>query len=101
MKPELEAATEELRGLLEANPATAGLRVRVRASQIVLSRCVEDVPGEPSEDDRVRLTPLGASRYGLSVRRHTGRWERTPLAGSLQEVVAAICTTLPHLVADG
>jgi len=50
-------------------------------------------------DDRVRLTRLSASTYGLSVRRHTGRWERTPFSGSMDEMVDAILGCMQHLVA--
>ena len=42
---------------------------------------------------------MGGARYGLSVRRHTGRWEKTPFSGTLSELVGAICTTMQHLVA--
>ena len=55
--------------------------------------------GEMENDDRVRLTRLSASTYGLSVRRHTGRWERTPFSGSMDEMVDAILGCMQHLVA--
>ena len=55
--------------------------------------------GELENDDRVRLTRLSASTYGLSVRRHTGRWERTPFSGSMEEMVDTILGCMQHLVA--
>jgi hypothetical protein len=55
--------------------------------------------GQLENDDRARLTPLGASSYGLNVKRHTGRWERTPFAGTLEEMVDIILGCMQHLVA--
>jgi hypothetical protein len=47
----------------------------------------------------VRLTQLAATSYGLSVKRHTGRWERTPFAGALEEMIDIILGCTQHLVA--
>jgi len=55
--------------------------------------------GEIDNDGRVRLTRLSASTYGLSIRRHTGRWERTPFSGSIEEMVDTILGCMQHLVA--
>ncbi|MCJ7545000.1 MAG: hypothetical protein MUP47_10665, partial [Phycisphaerae bacterium] len=55
--------------------------------------------GQLENDDRVRLTQLSAAAYGLSVKRHTGRWERTPFAGTLDEMVDIILGCMQHLVA--
>ena len=55
--------------------------------------------GQMENDDRVRLTQLTVSTYGLSVKRHTGRWERTPFAGTLEEMVDIILGCMQHLVA--
>ena len=70
-----EAQESKLRGLLDAHKPTADLYVRVR------------------------LTRLSASTYGLSVRRHTGRWERTPFSGNMKEMVDTILGCMQHLVA--
>lgn len=38
----------------------------------------------PDQDDAMaRLTTLGGGQYGLSFRRHTGRWEKTHFIGDL------------------
>lgn len=34
-----------------------------------------------------RLSALPAGRYGLSLMWHSGRWERLPVVGTLDEVV--------------
>ncbi len=41
-----------------------------------------------------RLTPLGAGRYGLSFRNHSGRWEPMPFAGNMQEMTQRLVSAL-------
>ena len=100
MSFEMELASETLSSLLEAKEVTRGLYVRVWGKNLIVGR---EEPwghdGELEKDDRVRLTRLNVSTYGLSVRRHTGRWEKTPLSGSLQEMVEVIQSLMQHLVA--
>jgi len=89
-----------LRALLDADALTAGLTITTRRGDIVLGRIEPPGPfsdGEP--DDRVKLTPLGGDRFGLSVRRHTGRWEKTPFTGTLDELVHLLSTAMQHLIA--
>jgi hypothetical protein len=45
-------------------------------------------PDDPEDRDAVlRLTPLGGFNFGLSLRRHTGRWEKLPVSGLLAGVL--------------
>jgi hypothetical protein len=100
MKTEMRTAESKLKGLLEAHERTAGLYVRVHGDHLILGRREPLGPnGEMEKDDRVRLTRLSASAYGLSVRRHTGRWERTPFSGSMEDMVDTIVGCMQHLVA--
>jgi hypothetical protein len=100
MRSEMQAAEAKLTNLLEAHPPTAGLYVHVHGDHLILGRREPLGPNEkPEKDDRVRLTRLSAATYGLSVKRHTGRWERTPFCGSLEEMVDTILGCLQHLVA--
>lgn len=95
------AVVRELRALLDANPVTEGMTIRAHGSAFVLGRRDPDPGGpfsSPEPDDRLRLTELGRGRFGLSFRRHTGRWEKTPFSGTLPELVDAICTAMPHVV---
>lgn len=101
MNPALETAERELRVLLDESTITRGMTIRVHHTHVYLGRPL--VPGPYSDDepdDRVRLTHLGGARFGLSVRRHTGKWDKTPFSGSLRELVDAVWTTMQHLVAD-
>jgi hypothetical protein len=41
-----------------------------------------------------RFTHLGRGQWGLSLPLHTGRWERTPFMGTMEELVATMITDL-------
>jgi len=100
MTPAMKTAHGELTKLVESNPVTAGLGVRRRGKILTLSRTVSTPDGSTEIDDRVRLTHLGASTFGLSVLRHTGTWEKTPFSGSITELFEIICGPMQHIVAD-
>ena len=100
MKAGLRSGVAELEKLLAADPITAGMLVRVHGEHLVVGReCDEMDDGEAIVDDRVRLTRLHHETWGLSVKRHTGRWERTPFTGTVRELVDVIVTFMQHLVA--
>lgn len=100
MKTEMRVAESKLRELLGAHEMTADLYVHVRGAHLILGRREPVGPTrEMANDDRVRLTRLSASTYGLSVKRHTGRWERTPFSGSMAEMVDTVLGCMQHLVA--
>jgi hypothetical protein len=45
-----------------------------------------------------RATPLGGGHFGLSFRSHTGRWERLPFAGSIEQIAQDLVRALaPYL----
>lgn len=52
------------------------LAVTTRGETILVSS-VED------DDPRLRFTRVGPHAYGLSIMKHNGRWERTPMIGSI------------------
>ena len=96
----MRIAESTLRGLLDAHEPTADLYIRVHGNHLILGRRESMGPGDQMEnDDRVRLTRLSTSAYGLSVKRHTGRWERTPFTGNMEEMVDTILGCMQHLVA--
>jgi hypothetical protein len=99
MKPAMQTACSCLTKLLAGRTPTAGMYVRVHGDHLILGRRERFGPnGEMEDDDRVRLTRLATSRYGLTVKRHTGRWERTPFSGTLEEMVDVIAGVMQHLV---
>ncbi len=100
MKTGMRMAESKLRGLLDAHEPTSDLYVRVHGDHLIVGRRGPIGSSEQMEnDDRVRLTRLSASTYGLSVKRHTGRWERTPFSGNMGEMVDTILGCMQHLVA--
>ncbi len=100
MKPKMQVAQIGLSRRLEAHDLTKGMYVRTRGDNLVMGRTERFAPDlEPEDDDRVRLTMLSNSSYGLSVKRHTGRWERTPFSGTMDEMVDVILSLMQHLVA--
>lgn len=100
MPPNMRIAEAKLQALLDAHPPTTGMYIHVHGDHLILGRQEPIGPnGQPENDDRVRLTQLTVSTYGLSVKRHTGRWERTPFAGTLEEIVDIILGCMQHLVA--
>ncbi len=94
------AAQTKLQDLLEQHELTAGMYVRVHGDHLIVGRA-ETIPdtSETENLDRVRLTRMSASTFGLSVRRHTGRWERTPFSGNMKDMVETILSVMQHLVA--
>jgi hypothetical protein len=100
MKPALEAAERELRSLVDESPITRGMTVRAERSHLYLGRPVTPGPYADDEpDDRVRFSHLGGATFGLSVRRHTGKWEKAPLSGTVRELIDIVRTAMQHLVA--
>ncbi len=100
MKARMEQARQQLIELLGQHPVTSGMSIRIHGDHLVLGRRDTAAPQtKPEDDDRVRLTRLSNRTYGLSVKRHTGRWEKTPFSGSLDEMVDSIHSFMQHLVA--
>lgn len=101
MNTTMRIAQTQLINLLESDNRTKGTYVRIYGDHLIIGRQEPFAPdGSLVDDDRVRLTRLNASSYGLSVKRHTGRWERTPFSGSIPEMVETIQTFMQHLVAS-
>jgi hypothetical protein len=99
MKAGMQTAQSQLDQLLEAHEATAGMYVRIHGNHLIAGRKEALGPDNKLEDDdRVRLTRLDNSTFGLSVKRHTGRWEKTPFSGSMKEMVDVIQSLMQHLV---
>jgi hypothetical protein len=78
---------EELESILRRYPDLNHLRVRKRGQSLTLYS--EDAHGP---QDHARFTSLAARTWGLSLPHHTGRWEKTPFTGSLDELVEVLVT---------
>jgi hypothetical protein len=87
---DLEDARAQLEGLIAEHPQRTHLRVKKHGSSLVLSS------GTGATVERhARLTRLAAEEWGLSFPHHSGRWERTPFAGSLRELWQTLVTDFP------
>jgi hypothetical protein len=94
------AARARLDQLLSGDPLTQGMYVRAWGDHLIIGREEPFGPnGEMEADDRLRITVLKGASFGLSVRRHTGRWEKTPFTGTLEELVDVIQSLMQHIVA--
>ncbi len=98
MNAVMTRAHDELQTLVEESAVTTGMSVRTRGQILTLGRAETGPDGGAIIDDRVRLTRLGGCTWGLSVKRHTGRWERTPFLGTMAEMHETICTFMQYLV---
>ncbi len=95
-----EAVRARLEELLANHSLTEGMYVRSWGDHLIIGRHEPFGPnGETEADDRLRLTALNRSSFGLSVRRHTGRWEKTPFTGTLDELTDIIWSLMQHIVA--
>ena len=99
-KHKMRQAKAQVEKLLEKSQSTAGMYVRVYGDNLIIGRRESyDLNLPPENSDRVRLTRLGTSSYGLSIKRHTGRWEQAPFSGSIKDMAETIQSVMQHLVA--
>ncbi len=86
-----DALAEVVRTKLLALGDFDHLHVRRQAGHVLIEQ-----PGpKDAPNDRyavLRLTLISGFRFGLSLRRHTGRWEKMPVSGVLNDVLADAVT---------
>lgn len=93
MESEMESAKQEIEELIECEDLTRGMAVRVDGDNLVLGRQKYAASGAELFVDRVRLT-RSRSKWRLSVKDDTGRWEWTRTSGSIREVMDAVSRLL-------
>ena len=78
---------EELKELLARDERLNHLCVKRRGDSLTMvSSLSSDI------EKHARLTHLGRDQWGLSLPRHTGRWERTPFTGTMEALVGTLQT---------
>lgn len=92
MRVEPEDA-EELEELFSREEGFGHLRVKKRGQSLTI---VSGTPAHP----HARLTALDGAQWGLSLPRHTGRWEPTPFTGTMEELASILMTDLPFYLED-
>jgi len=75
------SGARELEELLASNDGLQHLRVKQRGESLTL------VSGSDTDEiAHAKFSAMGADVWGLSFPTRSGRWERTPFAGSLDEL---------------
>jgi hypothetical protein len=88
-------AVSHLQRLLAEQAGLDHLTVKCRGRSLTLFS--EDAHGPTRH---AKLDWLGAELWGLCLPTHTGRWEKTPFTGSLDEIFQTLIQMLPfHLAA--
>ena len=85
---------KELQELLEQHEGLHHLRINKRGKTVYI------VSGEGQQMYKhARLSKLGNDVWGLSVPRHTGRWEKTPFMGTLSDTATILTQQLGFYLA--
>jgi len=90
MKLEPEDA-EELEEELAKYDGLTHLRVKKRGDSLVI------FSGEPKDpQNHARMTYLDGDTWGLSLPKHTGRWERTPFTGTMEDILDTLVSNFRY-----
>ena len=85
----MEFAQEELEELIGSHDGLGHIRIKRRGKSLTL---YSDSP--EGMDLHAKLTARGRDIWGLSLPRHTGRWEKTPFVGPMPQVVSTLTDML-------
>jgi hypothetical protein len=88
---QLEDASVTIEQWLRKDKALHHLHVKRRGITLTLHN---------ADDDHARLTLVGRDVWGLSLPRHTGRWEKTPFLGALDDVYDTLTGMLGFHLAE-
>ena len=95
--PRGERAARELEAMLRARGDGANVDVTERAGHLEIAVKLDDGTSQVL----ARATSIGIDQYGLSFRKHTGRWEPMPVSGDLRAIAQGITDFLaPYLDPD-
>lgn len=81
---QLEDAMEDLENWLETDDRFDHLHIKKRGSALTLYSTTD------GKVDHARLTIVDRDFWGLSLPNHSGRWEKTPFAGTLRDVYESL-----------
>lgn len=89
----MEDAIYELQELLEEHGDLDHLQVRKHGKSLILYSGEEQ-----DKENHARFTMVGRDLWGLSFPHHTGKWERVPFTGSLEELFDTVTSNFPFLL---
>lgn len=75
-------AVDDLESILQHHPDLGHLLVKKRGKALTIY-----TKGPHGADDRAKLTHVRGDQWGLSLFHHTGRWQKLPFVGSMDQVV--------------
>ena len=90
-KDQLEVASVTLEKWLRRDKALRHLHVKCRGTSLTFHN---------DDEEHARLTLVGRDIWGLSLPRHTGRWEKTPFLGPLDDVYDTLTGMLGFHLAE-
>jgi hypothetical protein len=93
-RSEAEDAARQAEAAIRGRGAYDHVHVRAHGRHLVVETDTPEGPWPVA-----RLTHLPTGEFGISFRRHTGKWEPMPFAGPLAKVVADLCDTLASYLA--
>jgi hypothetical protein len=79
----------QLQRQLASHAGLEHLRVKARGKDLFIYSDSSDGP-----ENHAKLSARGRHQWGLSFPRHTGRWERTPFVGTIDELVLVLTQML-------
>lgn len=86
----MPAGQEHLEQLIEHADGFDHLRVKKHGEHLILYSGSAD-----DEQKHARLTHLHGDEWGLSFWKHTGRWEKTPFTGTIEDLFATLTENFP------
>ena len=78
-------AAEELEGFLPDYPELEHIEVRRHGKSLILCSGQKD-----DRQDHARFTCLGRNEWGLSFPNRSGRWEKTPIIDTLENLLSFV-----------
>ena len=96
-----EADAQTLREVLAGIEAAAGTYVRCERRALIIGRPEALGPrGQLEDDDRLKLTPLGAGCYGVWAALANGRYEFTEIAEAIGDMGPHLEGALLHYIRE-
>lgn len=88
---DIDNAKSKLERRCTTDEALAHLRVQKYGKSLTLLSGPDD-----DAQKHARFTHIAADSWGLSFPRHTGKWEKSPFTGTLDELVDTLVDNFPH-----
>lgn len=88
---DIDNAKSNLERRCASDEALAHLRVQKYGKSLTLLSGPDD-----DAQKHARFTHIAGNAWGLSFPRHTGKWEKSPFTGTLDELVDTLVGNFPH-----